>query len=132
MKRGKAMKRGGRIKPKRRPVSEQERIYGPHEFREWLHDQPCAVCGAWSGHTEQAHVGNEGKSRKAGWRRSIPLCGPRSTPCPGSNPLLSQMWEGCHRELHRIGVTSFEAKHRVSLEAVVAQTQARWRAHGRD
>jgi len=116
------MQRGGRIAPKRRSADEAERIYGPFEFREWLHLQPCAVCGERYD-IEQAHAKTGGTGRKADWMESLPMCGPRLVP---TFPI--EFDEGCHRELHRVGVRSFERIHRVKLSALVASTQRAWAA----
>ena len=40
--------------------------------------------------------------------------------------------ESCHRELHRVGITTFEARHEVNLKARAAEFEARWLAHTGD
>jgi hypothetical protein len=42
-------------------------------FREWIHAQPCVVCGRHS--PEGAHVGLRGLSNKCSDTEMLPLCG---------------------------------------------------------
>lgn len=101
------------------------RICGPVEFREWLHGRPCAVC-RFSVFIEQAHAKGGGIARKADWTATFPLCGPHYEPCVDHGGY--ELVEGCHRELHRIGVKSFEQRHGVTLLSLVADTQQQWQA----
>lgn len=75
------------IKKKRRKPSEDLRIYGPRDFRDWLHRQACLGCGARE-NIQQAHRFTGGMGRKCDWQDTIPLCGPR----------LVQANQHCHRE----------------------------------
>lgn len=120
---GKGMKRG-RIKGKPRPKNETERIYGPKAFRDWLHRQPCAVCG-WRGHVEQAHAKTGGIGRKDDWTRTLPLCSDHLDGRDADGFPCGEMRNGCHRESGR-GVKSFEKKYGVSLLALAAKTQTAW------
>lgn len=112
-------KRRKPVKKKPRSENERERIYGTLEFRDWLHRQCCAVCGAQAVFTEQAHAVGGGAGRKAGWRQTFPMCGVRRDLLRG----------GCHGEAHRIGVKTFEAKYGITLAALAEQTQAKWLSH---
>jgi len=60
----------------------------------WIRRQGCLICGsaAQAHHIETGGVGTKGSDF-----RTTPLC------------------HRCHRELHRIGSTRFEAEHRVDL-----------------
>lgn len=73
----------------------------------WLKFEPCAVSGM-RGNIDCAHVRNGGMGRKADAKWLIPLAGE------------------LHRELHRIGRASFEAKWMVDLDTLAAQTERRW------
>lgn len=112
-----------RITPKKRTAEAAERIYGPVEFREWLHAQPCMICLADPQYTEQAHAKGDGMGRKASWKFSFPACGP--------HPLKdhAKVSEGCHRRIHRVGVKTFERAMRFTLLSLAVETEARWRAH---
>lgn len=105
-----AMKRGGKIRPKKRSAKETERIYGPTLFRSWIHRQPCVVSGV-RGNIECVHVVTGGMGRKADWTATVPMAGE------------------LHRELHRIGIKSFEAKYDINLVALAAKTRARYLAY---
>lgn len=121
------------LAPQPRTPEEDARIYGPPEFRDWLHAQPCSVCG-WRGEPEemqQCHVKTGGTGRKDEWTRTFPGCGPHELRKPSTiNPgvFLSATIEGCHHESGRIGVKSFEKKHGVVLMELAAKTQADWNA----
>lgn len=130
MKRGKGLSRGPiprkartPIKHKPRPKDQTERIYGPQEFRDWLHCEECAVCGSIVA-IEQAHAKGDGVSRKADWTLTFAACGPHYVLDGGLREV-----EGCHAEMHRIGVKSFEKKHGVKLLDLAAETQERWQAY---
>ena len=66
------MKRGGRIKPKKRSPEERQRIYGSDARIEWIKSQPCLICD--SGPSENAHTENGGTGYKAGFETIVPLC----------------------------------------------------------
>jgi hypothetical protein len=70
--------------------------------------QPCAVSGQ-RGDVVQAHAKGGGIARKADAEFVLP------------------MLRTLHDELHQHGVKTFEAKYRVSLLALAALTEARWR-----
>lgn len=106
-----------------RTPEDAERIYGPQEFREWLHRQPCAVCGfqGLPEQMQQAHARTGGTGYKAHWTKTLPMCGPRLERYPVVKPAV----EGCHTESGR-GVKSFEKKHRVKLLELAARTHQRF------
>lgn len=109
-----------RIKPKPRTPAEDLRIYGPPEFREWIHARPCLIC-LLPGFTEQAHAKGDGGARKADWTLSFPACGPHPhKDAPG-------MSEGCHRRIHRVGVKTFERACGFTLLWLAEETQRQWR-----
>lgn len=56
-----------------RSKSEYDRIYGGKAKVDWMHAQPCHICGVRSG-IQCAHAGNGGIGRKAGHERTVPLC----------------------------------------------------------
>lgn len=125
----KPIRRSGKPKTKPRGKDEAERIYGPVEFRVWLHQQPCAVCG-FRGEPEQmqqCHAITGGMSRKSDWEKTFPGCGPHWEH-DHSATRDCRLVEGCHAEAGRIGVRSFERAHDVVLLDLAAQTQNRWRA----
>lgn len=114
--------------PKRR-AKNHARSYG--EKRAWVVQQPCAVCGWSAGDCDPAHTsGDNGTGFKASSKHLAPLCPPRYANMhlkyfPGFPNLV----EGCHRESHRIGVKSFEAKHNVSLVALAEKYEQLWQAY---
>jgi hypothetical protein len=107
------------IKKKKRPAKEQrakfEREYGGANYHAFVVLKPCCACEL-PGATVAHHTENGGKGRKADARTLVPLCG------------TIERWrlfeagstEGCHNELHRIGVRSFEARYGVDLKAIAA------------
>lgn len=99
-------------KRKRRSTAERARVYGPPEFRDWLHAQPCAVSGV-RGHIEQAHAVNGGTGRKADWQFTFPISAE------------------LHRRLHTQGVKTCEAEWGVTLLELCRRTQQAWRAAAR-
>jgi hypothetical protein len=109
-----------RIAKKLRTPDEDLRIYGPQEFRDWLHAQPCAFCLTWG--VDQAHATVDGAGRKASWKFSFPACRPHPKK---DHPGMS---EGCHRKIHRVGVKTFEKAFGISLLDVAKQTQRAWEA----
>jgi hypothetical protein len=107
------MKRGGRIKPKKRTMSEFARIYGSKKRVAWVRSQPCTVADcADCRESENAHVVNGGMGRKADANLIVPLC----------------PWH--HRQLHHMGVESFQEAYymdRDGLEAEAKLVEARWK-----
>jgi hypothetical protein len=93
----------------KRSAEDALRIYGPREFREWLHRQLCAVCGSRIG-VQQMHAKGDGAARKASWLFSFPGCAL------------------CHHEQHAIGVKTFEKRRQVVLLDLAAKTQRDWAA----
>ncbi len=111
----------------KRTPDEDARIYGPPEFRTWLHQQPCAVCG-WKGRPtqmQQAHAKTGGTSKKDDWTRTLPLCDDHFETVDADGFPSGQIINGCHRQAHR-GVKSFEAKNGVRLLELAAKTQQAW------
>lgn len=100
---GKPMKK----KNAKRRQSEFARTYGGRERVEWIKSQPCAVSGV-RGDIENVHTRGGGAGRKADAAFVIPL----------SREL--------HRQLHRLGKASFEAKWNVDLDAIAARVEADW------
>jgi hypothetical protein len=117
-----------RVKP--RTPDEDLRIYGPPEFREWLHAQPCAVCG-WQGKPEQmqqCHARTGGTGYKGPWTETFPGCGPHWVRPNGIGIKFDLLIEGCHKEQGRCGVKTFEMKRDVVLLELAAETQREWLA----
>ena len=117
------MKRGGRIKPKKRTASEKERIYGPKARVEFVKSLRCANCGLraseHSGWIEvvNAHIENGGSGRKADYTSIIPLC-------------TTIYATGCHDIQHRHGwsnLTKLSAQEQ--REAAAAATERAWQAY---
>lgn len=112
------MKRGGYLRRKtrlRQVNPERRRRVSLEAFGDPLTGQatlarslPCCACGlvGWS---EAAHVTGRGAGGKT--KDIAPLCGPR----------IDQGEEGCHRESHRIGIKTFEAKWGVDLARVARE-----------
>lgn len=99
----------GQKRGRKRSAAEQERIYGPKAYRDWLHQQPCVITGFRS-HIEQVHVVGGGVGRKAGWTFTVPMAAE------------------LHRSLHAMGVKSFEARWGVNLVCLAGMIQDRWGA----
>jgi hypothetical protein len=81
MKRGAPLKRGGRIKPKKRTASEFNRIYGSRARVAWVKSLPCLACLAihpafavTAGTSHNAHTETGGIGYKAGYETIVPLC----------------------------------------------------------
>lgn len=124
-------------KPKRvtwkRTPEEDARIYGPEDFRAWLHQQPCAVCG-WIGKPEQmqqCHARTGGTGYKAHWTKTFPGCGPHMVAVGEWKAEMEfrplALIDGCHAESGR-GVKTFEKARGVKLLDLAAKTQAAWLA----
>jgi hypothetical protein len=86
--------------PKRAPIKKRNdsrkakewaRAYESPERVEWIKALPCVVCGKRP--SENAHTVTGGMSRKANADTIVPLC------------------KAHHRELHKAGRRTFEAKH---------------------
>lgn len=84
------------------------RAYGSKARVEWLKAEPCAISGRTP--CDVVHAIGGGMGRKSDARFTLPL------------------HRDLHRELHQIGVASFEAKYSISLVGVAAVTNARWEA----
>lgn len=104
------LKRKVRVKPRnpKRRQSEFARAYHSKERVEWVKSLPCCVCSTVP--SDNAHVGNGGAGRKAGYESIVPLCREH------------------HRELHNIGIQSFNERHWIWLHIVADTTQAVWLA----
>lgn len=100
-----------RVNGKRR-AKNQERAYGSRERREWLHRLPCCITGdapQWGVKIDAVHVKGGGAGRKADASLVVPMSAT------------------LHREMHRIGQKSFEAKYKVDLLAQAAFYDRAWR-----
>lgn len=99
--------RAGRIKPKRRTKAERESKfaaeYGSVERRDWIAGHGCLACARTP--CDNAHTWNRGKGLKGPPESIVPLCREH------------------HRQAHRIGVQSFEAKH---ARMLVGRTLRSW------
>lgn len=109
-------KRKARIVKKARPAKETRRIYGPVEFRDYLHRHACLGCGYKGEAIQQAHLRTGGVGRKDDWTRTGPLCGPR---LDGGTMLVGCHWQ--HDEakrswLTRGGLTFAEAQRQFFAE----------------
>lgn len=91
-----SLQRGGKPKAKKRTPEATERIYGPPQFREWLHNQPCILCGI-EGYTQQCHAQTGGKGRKDDWTRTFPACGPHPVWREAMHAPERTLDEGCHK-----------------------------------
>ena len=85
------------------------RIYGSKERVAWIQAMPSVVSGRTP--CVNAHTVSGGMGRKADYHTIVPLT------------------DAEHRELHQIGVKSFEQKYRVDLKALAGQVQDRWLTH---
>lgn len=99
------------LRSKPRSADEKRRIYGTPQRIAWMHASPCVITGRVP--CEIVHVRSGGTGRKADARFTVPM--------------VAEL----HRELHRIGVLSFEAKYARelaghSLAAHAARIQAEW------
>jgi hypothetical protein len=103
--------RKARIKasnPARRK-SEWQRCYGSKERVAWVKSRPSVASG--KGPCVNAHTRSDGAGRKADACWIVPLT------------------DAEHRELHRIGVASFEARYGINLEFMAAQTAMAYADH---
>jgi len=99
-----------RSKRARRKREETLRVYGPTERLDWLHSLPCCVSGV-RGDIHCVHVKTGGVSRKADYQWTVPMAAE------------------LHRQLHRIGIRSFEARYNIDLELAAIATEQAWLAH---
>ena len=88
---------------------EWDRAYGGEDRLHFVHSLPCCITD--TSPVECVHVKGGGASRKADAKWIVPMA-----------PLL-------HRELHRIGIRSFEAKYDVDLAWIAARIEEMWQAH---
>lgn len=107
----------------KRAKANHERAYG--DYAKWIRTLPCVACGV-VGHSEAAHTASGGKGRKADASTLAPLCGPHTARvyCLWDGIGKAMLIEGCHRQSHRIGIQTFEAKYHVDLKAIAAQLWA--------
>lgn len=106
------LKRGGRIKPKKRSAEEFARIYHSEarvKFIKWL---GCIVCGATpcDGH----HTKNGGTGRKSGYETIVPLCRAHHEEVDSPNS----------------GPVTMAAKYGIDWEAEARQTHECWQSWG--
>lgn len=117
------------IKKKPRPAKDTDRIYGPPEFREYLHASPCMLCGIQGDMIQQAHIETGGMGRKSGWEKTGPLCGRRvrTILLGGGHVQMTpdSMYESCHK-WYDTNKTTLRDK----VVAAQAQFFARWRSFG--
>lgn len=112
-KRKSGIKRSGRVKARnhRRRELEHARAYCGLDRVQWIKSQPCVVSGEQANDVQNAHVKTGGMGRKADYIWIVP------------------MRAGYHRQLHRVGVESFQAIFGVDLVALAEETQRRWLAY---
>lgn len=99
------------IKRKGRKPSDTLRIYGTPARVGWVQSQPSVVSG--KGPCENVHVKTGGTGRKADACWIVPLT------------------HAEHRELHRRGQLTFEAKYGIDLAACAITTEAAWQERTR-
>ena len=93
----------------RRSTREFVRCYESRERQAWVRSFPCSVPGCVVSPCDNAHsAGDGGMGRKASARYVLPLC------------------RAHHREQHRVGVASFEAKYGFRLADEAARIQHLW------
>jgi hypothetical protein len=104
------LRRGGRVKPvnRKRKAANWLRAYGSEERVQWFAAQPCVVSG--EGPCENVHVRGDGMGRKAGYQSIVPMTAAH------------------HRELHSLGLRSFEAKYHLDLAQLAEIYHALWLA----
>ena len=97
------------VKPRnaKRKAAEFARCFHSAERVEWIKSLPCCVSGI-RGDIENVHVRGDGAGRRAGFAWIVPMA------------------RELHRELHRIGIRSFEIKHDVDLYAKACNTAQAW------
>jgi hypothetical protein len=97
------------MRARKRSASEFQRIYGGAERVAWQKAQPCLVIGCGRGPCEVVHTTSGGTGRKADACHTVSLCAAH------------------HRELHAVGVRTFESLHHLSLAACAAECERAWR-----
>lgn len=113
---------------KKRSRAEDLRIYGPKEFRDFLHASECLGCGYRGLLIQQAHRQTGGVGRKDDWQRTGPLCGPRPSFIPSpSGGLLAGHYPGCHT-LHDDAKRSWRTGRGETFKAAQEQFFAAWLA----
>lgn len=109
---------------KKRTAKEDHRIYGPQEFRDFLHAHACLGCGYKGDAIEQAHIHTGGKGRKDGYQKTAPLCGSRSR------------WErgrwiitiGCHKS-YDAAKQSWPARMGIDIDVEQDRFWSEWEDH---
>lgn len=110
----KPMKRGGKIKPKKRKLSEFQRVYGSKERVAFVKSLPCVVPGCQDRRIQNCHSRSGGTGRKADYFWIYPGC------------------EKHHAEEHKIGRKTFEKRYQIDLNFESYWTNVRWKAHKGD
>ncbi len=105
------MRRGGRIKAKKRKPSEFARIYGSKARVEFVKGLPCVACGGTAYCSENHHIEGDGVARKAHYTLIIPLC------------------PGCHLAWHHFGRRYVESHGGFLSDRAAAETERLWQAH---
>lgn len=115
----KKMRKSGRIKPKKRSASEYARIYGSEARVEFVKAIPCVGCGRSQPFVpiENAHIENDGLSRKAHYTKIVPLCGRFA-------PKFS-----CHERMHNHGREDLELWSGKNLEIEAARIEKLWQSN---
>ena len=114
IKRRSAIKRGvKRVNPvnRSRRDREYERTYGSVERVAWVKTQRCVISGELADDIDNMHAKGDGAGRKADYIWIVPAR------------------RKFHREAHRIGVKSFQAKYGVDLIQLAEETQRQWLLH---
>lgn len=95
-----------------RKRTEWARVYGSTERVQFIKALPCCVSSCDRRPCENAHAKGGGMGRKADARFVLPLCTKH------------------HRELHNIGVRTFEKRHAIDLLHCADWTEWRWQQAG--
>lgn len=98
----------------RRTKASFSRIYGSVERVQFVAALNCVVLGCRRGPCENCHSETGGIGRKANAATIFPACPTH------------------HRELHAVGVRTFESLHHLSLAACAAECEAAWQAYQRE
>ncbi len=99
------------------------REFGSVERVEWVHEEPCVVCGyAGPKPRDNHHTKGDGTSRKGPYESIVPLCKSRW------NANLGMVVPGCHTLVHSEGVDTFRERRGITKEwaELAAETQSRW------
>lgn len=106
-------KAGGiRARNAKRRAAEFARAFHSEERVRFVRSQPCAACLKF-GEIENAHIEGGGASRRADYTKIVPLC------------------RTCHRQMHRMGLDTFLARHgldRAEIAAIAEHTERSWKA----